>query len=160
MAALGYGNSYCKRCPLFFCSRRRGARTMCFLLPSVLWRLTTVSFPSPFYCEFNRLVVSGMLYWVLCCLVDKYWKTIRYNFACCSIVHLYGDNRTVLKAQEAPKEEKGMWMHRHKSLGLLAGMIVLPRVAYRLGNMAAVRYMRVIFVVDDDESRVFRWISW
>ena len=65
----------------------------------------------------------------------------------------------MLKAQEAPKEEKGMWMHRHKSLGLLAGMIVLPRVAYRLGNMAAVRYMRVIFVVDDDESRVFRWIS-
>ena len=25
-----------------------------------------------------------------------------------------------------------MWMHRHKSMGLLAGMIVFPRVAYRL----------------------------
>ena len=45
---------------------------------------------------------------------------------------------TVLKAQDAPKADKGMWMHRHKSLGLLSGMIVLPRVAYRLGNMASV----------------------
>ena len=49
-----------------------------------------------------------------------------------------GTVATVLKAQEAPKQDKGMWMHRHKSLGLLTGMIVLPRVAYRLGNMAAV----------------------
>ena len=38
----------------------------------------------------------------------------------------------VLKAQSAPKEEKGMWMHRHKSMGLLTGMIVAPRFAYRL----------------------------
>jgi 1,2-dihydroxy-3-keto-5-methylthiopentene dioxygenase len=38
----------------------------------------------------------------------------------------------VLKAQEAPKEDKGTWMHRHKSLGLLSGMIVAPRLAYRL----------------------------
>lgn len=29
-------------------------------------------------------------------------------------------------------------MHRHKSLGLLTGMIVAPRVAYRLSNMAGV----------------------
>jgi cytochrome b561 len=39
---------------------------------------------------------------------------------------------TVLKAQAAPKEDKGMWMHRHKSLGLLTGMLVAPRVVYRL----------------------------
>lgn len=44
---------------------------------------------------------------------------------------------TVLKAQEAPKEEKGMWMHRHKSLGLLTGMIVVPRVGYRLFQRSA-----------------------
>jgi cytochrome b561 len=39
---------------------------------------------------------------------------------------------TVLKAQQSPKEEKGAWMFRHKSLGLLTGMIVAPRIAYRL----------------------------
>lgn len=31
---------------------------------------------------------------------------------------------SVLQAQQAPKEEKGALMHRHKSLGLLAGMVV------------------------------------
>ena len=46
---------------------------------------------------------------------------------------------TVLKAQEAPKEEKGKWMWRHKSLGLLTGIIVAPRVAYRVFNWAKVR---------------------
>ena len=44
---------------------------------------------------------------------------------------------TVLKAQQAPKEEKGTWMFRHKSLGLLSGMIVAPRLAYRLLNRPA-----------------------
>jgi superoxide oxidase len=39
---------------------------------------------------------------------------------------------SVLKAQQAPKEEKGLWMFRHKSMGLLAGMLVAPRFAYRL----------------------------
>ncbi|KAL7562977.1 hypothetical protein ACA910_018615 [Epithemia clementina (nom. ined.)] len=39
---------------------------------------------------------------------------------------------TVLKAQQAPKEEKGKWMFRHKSLGLLSAMIVAPRFGYRL----------------------------
>lgn len=39
---------------------------------------------------------------------------------------------SVLKAQQAPKEEKGKWMHRHKSLGLLTGMIVAPRFGYRI----------------------------
>jgi superoxide oxidase len=38
----------------------------------------------------------------------------------------------VLKAQSVPKEEKGKWMFRHKSMGLLVGMIVAPRVAYRM----------------------------
>mmetsp|Transcript_11021 Transcript_11021/g.14526 ORF Transcript_11021/g.14526 Transcript_11021/m.14526 type:complete len:155 (-) Transcript_11021:330-794(-) len=38
----------------------------------------------------------------------------------------------VLKAQQSPKEEKGKWMYRHKSLGLLAGCIIVPRVGYRL----------------------------
>jgi 1,2-dihydroxy-3-keto-5-methylthiopentene dioxygenase len=44
----------------------------------------------------------------------------------------------VLKAQSIPKEqkqEKMDWMWRHKSLGCLTGMIVLPRVGYRLFNM-------------------------
>mmetsp|Transcript_17501 Transcript_17501/g.25914 ORF Transcript_17501/g.25914 Transcript_17501/m.25914 type:complete len:188 (-) Transcript_17501:162-725(-) len=38
----------------------------------------------------------------------------------------------VLKAQQSPKEEKGMWMYRHKSMGLLSAFIVAPRLAYRL----------------------------
>ena len=38
-------------------------------------------------------------------------------------------------------------MHRHKSLGLLSGMIVLPRVAYRLGNMAAVRTYVIMYII-------------
>uniref|UniRef100_A0A7S2HRU9 Cytochrome b561 bacterial/Ni-hydrogenase domain-containing protein n=1 Tax=Helicotheca tamesis TaxID=374047 RepID=A0A7S2HRU9_9STRA len=41
---------------------------------------------------------------------------------------------SVLKAQQAPKSEKGLWMHRHKSMGLLTGMLVLPRLGYRLIN--------------------------
>lgn len=44
----------------------------------------------------------------------------------------------VLKAQDSPKEEKGMWMFRHKSMGLLASMFILPRVGYRLLNMGKV----------------------
>ena len=39
---------------------------------------------------------------------------------------------TVLKAQQSPKSEKGKWMFRHKSLGLLSAMIVAPRLCYRL----------------------------
>jgi cytochrome b561 len=45
---------------------------------------------------------------------------------------LIGSIGAVMKAQQAPKEEKGKWMWRHKSLGLLTGMVVAPRVAYRL----------------------------
>jgi cytochrome b561 len=47
----------------------------------------------------------------------------------------------VLMAQQAPKEDKGTWMFRHKSLGLLSGMIVFPRVAYRVLSMASYRVM-------------------
>lgn len=42
----------------------------------------------------------------------------------------------VLKAQSAPKEEKGTWMFRHKSMGLLSAMIIAPRFAYRLISRA------------------------
>uniref|UniRef100_A0A7S1D541 Cytochrome b561 bacterial/Ni-hydrogenase domain-containing protein n=1 Tax=Cyclophora tenuis TaxID=216820 RepID=A0A7S1D541_CYCTE len=45
---------------------------------------------------------------------------------------LVGCVGTVLKAQDAPKEEKGKWMFRHKSLGLLTAGVVAPRVAYRI----------------------------
>lgn len=47
-------------------------------------------------------------------------------------VPLVGTVASVLKAQQSPKAEKGKWMHRHKSLGLLTGCIVAPRFAYRL----------------------------
>lgn len=43
---------------------------------------------------------------------------------------------SVLKAQQSPKEEKGIWMFRHKSLGLLSGILVAPRLGYRLFNTA------------------------
>ena len=53
---------------------------------------------------------------------------------------------TVLQAQQAPKSEKGRLMNLHKSLGLLTGMIVAPRVAYRIFNRAAVR--RSVYLKD------------
>ena len=49
---------------------------------------------------------------------------------------LMGCVASVLIAQQAPKEDKGTWMFRHKSLGLLTGMIVAPRLGYRLLNAA------------------------
>jgi cytochrome b561 len=49
---------------------------------------------------------------------------------------------TVLKAQQAPKEDKAGLMNLHKSMGLLTGMIVAPRVAYRIFNRAAVSFSR------------------
>mmetsp|Transcript_16182 Transcript_16182/g.28256 ORF Transcript_16182/g.28256 Transcript_16182/m.28256 type:complete len:190 (-) Transcript_16182:332-901(-) len=54
-----------------------------------------------------------------------------------SAVPMIGCVGCVLKAQQSPKEEKGKWMYRHKSLGLLSGMIVAPRLAYRIFNRAA-----------------------
>eukprot|EP00816_Leptocylindrus_hargravesii_P005134 CAMPEP_0196809870 /NCGR_PEP_ID=MMETSP1362-20130617/9746_1 /TAXON_ID=163516 /ORGANISM="Leptocylindrus danicus, Strain CCMP1856" /LENGTH=170 /DNA_ID=CAMNT_0042184689 /DNA_START=60 /DNA_END=569 /DNA_ORIENTATION=+ len=51
-------------------------------------------------------------------------------------VPLIGSVGSVLKCQSLPKgdKDKGLWMHRHKSLGLLTGMLVLPRFGYRLLN--------------------------
>jgi cytochrome b561 len=51
---------------------------------------------------------------------------------------------TVLAAQNAPKEEKGKWMHRHKSLGLLTGMIIAPRFAYRLISSQSYRVQHLV----------------
>eukprot|EP00339_Tiarina_fusa_P018841 CAMPEP_0117006668 /NCGR_PEP_ID=MMETSP0472-20121206/6814_1 /TAXON_ID=693140 ORGANISM="Tiarina fusus, Strain LIS" /NCGR_SAMPLE_ID=MMETSP0472 /ASSEMBLY_ACC=CAM_ASM_000603 /LENGTH=189 /DNA_ID=CAMNT_0004708199 /DNA_START=23 /DNA_END=592 /DNA_ORIENTATION=- len=58
-------------------------------------------------------------------------------------VPLAGCIGTVLKAQDAPKEEKGAWMFRHKSLGLLTGIVVAPRVAYRVFNSQAYNVEKV-----------------
>lgn len=49
---------------------------------------------------------------------------------------LTGSIASVLICQQSPKEEKGKWMYRHKSLGLLTGMIVAPRLGYRIFNSA------------------------
>mmetsp|Transcript_7906 Transcript_7906/g.9857 ORF Transcript_7906/g.9857 Transcript_7906/m.9857 type:complete len:188 (+) Transcript_7906:113-676(+) len=51
---------------------------------------------------------------------------------------LIGSVGSVLKAQDIPKEEKDekmKWMWRHKSLGVLTGLVVAPRLGYRLFNM-------------------------
>lgn len=48
---------------------------------------------------------------------------------------LLGSIACVLKAQNSPKAEKGPWMHRHKSLGVLTGIVVLPRLGYRIMNI-------------------------
>lgn len=58
-------------------------------------------------------------------------------------IPLVGCVGTVLKAQEAPKEDKGTWMFRHKSLGLLTGMIVAPRLIYRVYDRLAYRVVEV-----------------
>ena len=60
---------------------------------------------------------------------------------------LIGSVGSVLQAQQAPKPEKGKWMWRHKSLGLLTGMVVTPRLAYRLFNSQAVGHTLNRFVV-------------
>lgn len=54
-------------------------------------------------------------------------------------VPMIGCVGTVLKAQQSPKEDKPKLMNLHKSLGLLTGMIVAPRLAYRIFNRVAVR---------------------
>eukprot|EP00518_Triparma_eleuthera_P001700 CAMPEP_0182462228 /NCGR_PEP_ID=MMETSP1319-20130603/6567_1 /TAXON_ID=172717 /ORGANISM="Bolidomonas pacifica, Strain RCC208" /LENGTH=178 /DNA_ID=CAMNT_0024661633 /DNA_START=140 /DNA_END=676 /DNA_ORIENTATION=- len=45
---------------------------------------------------------------------------------------LIGSIGCVLKAQNSPKGEKGKWMHRHKSLGLLSFFVLVPRVGAKL----------------------------
>jgi len=57
---------------------------------------------------------------------------------------LIGSIGCVLKAQQSPKEEKGKWMWRHKSLGLLTGMVVLPRVGYRVLSSAAYKVQPLV----------------
>jgi cytochrome b561 len=54
-------------------------------------------------------------------------------------IPLMGSIGSVLKCQQSPKEEKGKWMFRHKSLGLLTGLIVAPRLGYRVMNAASYR---------------------
>eukprot|EP00531_Pseudo-nitzschia_arenysensis_P013495 CAMPEP_0116128948 /NCGR_PEP_ID=MMETSP0329-20121206/7663_1 /TAXON_ID=697910 /ORGANISM="Pseudo-nitzschia arenysensis, Strain B593" /LENGTH=187 /DNA_ID=CAMNT_0003623183 /DNA_START=140 /DNA_END=703 /DNA_ORIENTATION=+ len=49
----------------------------------------------------------------------------------------------VLQAQNSPKGEKGPWMHRHKSLGLLTGIIVAPRLAYRVANRSSYKLQEI-----------------
>ncbi|KAL7546331.1 hypothetical protein ACHAWF_009665 [Thalassiosira exigua] len=49
---------------------------------------------------------------------------------------LMGSVASVLICQQSPKEEKGKWMFRHKSMGLLTGLIVAPRLGYRVFNAA------------------------
>eukprot|EP00804_Cyclotella_cryptica_P014281 CCRYP_018657-RB/>CCRYP_018657-RB protein AED:0.14 eAED:0.14 QI:152/1/1/1/0.75/0.6/5/185/181 len=49
---------------------------------------------------------------------------------------LMGSVASVMICQQSPKEEKGKWMFRHKSLGLLTGLIVAPRLGYRVFNAA------------------------
>jgi 1,2-dihydroxy-3-keto-5-methylthiopentene dioxygenase len=58
---------------------------------------------------------------------------------------------SVLICQQSPKEEKGKWMWRHKSLGLLTGMIVAPRLAYRIFNRSAYK----VFPLDGNKLEHF-----
>ena len=72
--------------------------------------------------------------------IAAYTKTASY-FHWLAAVPLVGAVGTVLKAQSLPKEAKDekmqlMWIH--KSLGLLTGIIVVPRLAYRIINMGKV----------------------
>lgn len=57
---------------------------------------------------------------------------------------LIGSIASVLQAQQAPKEKKGELMRRHKSLGLLTGMLVAPRVAYRVLNSSSYQLVPLI----------------
>ena len=50
-----------------------------------------------------------------------------------SVPSMTGSVACVLYAQTLPKgAEKGEWMYRHKSLGLLTGMVMVPRVATKV----------------------------
>ncbi|KAI2489713.1 Prokaryotic cytochrome b561 [Fragilaria crotonensis] len=58
-------------------------------------------------------------------------------------IPLIGCVGTVLKAQQAPKEDKGYWMYTHKSLGLLTAIVVAPRLVYRVYNRVAYKVEEV-----------------
>ena len=49
---------------------------------------------------------------------------------------LIGSIGCVLTAQSAEKKDKGNWMWRHKSLGLLSFFVFIPRVAVKLSSAA------------------------
>jgi cytochrome b561 len=54
-----------------------------------------------------------------------------------SVPAITGSVACVLYAQQLPKgPDKGAWMYRHKSLGLLSGMVLVPRLAVKLGSKA------------------------
>ena len=78
--------------------------------------------------------------------VAAYTKTASlYHWAVA--IPLMGSIGCVLQAQNTPKEQKkdkANLMHLHKSLGLLTGIIVAPRFAYRLFARSKVRYAIVI----------------
>mmetsp|Transcript_10305 Transcript_10305/g.21647 ORF Transcript_10305/g.21647 Transcript_10305/m.21647 type:complete len:161 (+) Transcript_10305:116-598(+) len=67
----------------------------------------------------------------------KAYTITASNLHWLSAIPMIGCVGCVLKAQDSPKSEKGTWMHRHKSLGLLTGMIVAPRLAYRIVNRSS-----------------------
>jgi len=73
-------------------------------------------------------------------LAAAYTKSASY-FHWLVAAPLIGSVGTVLKAQSLPKEAKDeklqlMWIH--KSLGVLTGIIVAPRLVYRIANMGKV----------------------
>jgi len=61
------------------------------------------------------------------------------------------------RASKEQKKEKMNWMWRHKSLGTLTGLIVLPRVGYRLANMAKykIRDLPGMFLKSDGITEFF-----
>eukprot|EP00545_Synedropsis_sp_CCMP1620_P010085 CAMPEP_0119003480 /NCGR_PEP_ID=MMETSP1176-20130426/587_1 /TAXON_ID=265551 /ORGANISM="Synedropsis recta cf, Strain CCMP1620" /LENGTH=183 /DNA_ID=CAMNT_0006955089 /DNA_START=34 /DNA_END=585 /DNA_ORIENTATION=- len=72
------------------------------------------------------------------------YSRVAASFHWMVAIPLMGCVGTVLKAQNSPKEEKGKWMWRHKSLGLLTSMVVAPRFAYRLWNRSAYNVSPVV----------------
>ncbi len=73
-------------------------------------------------------------------LASAYTKTASY-FHWLVAFPLMGSVGTVLYSQSLPKEaknEKMKLMFIHKSLGTLTGILVAPRLIYRLMNMGKV----------------------
>ena len=83
----------------------------------------------------SRLVRGSSIFEVVDNMSAKYTVAASY-FHWLVAAPLIGSVGCVLKCQQSPKEEKGKWMWRHKSLGLLTGIIVAPRLGYRLFNAA------------------------
>jgi 1,2-dihydroxy-3-keto-5-methylthiopentene dioxygenase len=97
------------------------------------------------------LIVDQLLFFPS--LTQKKLKTMATRLgytAAASYMHwivafpLIGSVASVLQAQSAPKEQKGELMWRHKSLGLLTGMLVAPRVAYRLLSRDSYRLLPLV----------------